>query len=704
MIQQSVRRRCSRFVAAAGAGIVADAMLFALLLAVASDSSTVCVRDARTRAPLLDVQAIDSTGRLTSLPAACNRLPVGTWTLRRLGYEPRRNVLVSAADTVLVDLGRVGAGIATLDSVRVTGVRGGVAGASVARTTATVDVRDARQRGVASVNALIASMPYAAPRSARGESGLSLRGARREGVVITLDGMSLNDPSTGTADVSDIPLVMLGAATVALGSDPMGAGPGASGGVLALHSAARQELVVRAGAWGERTAEVGHYTDVRGTRLSAAVAYRQAENDFGFDNDAGATQDGRPSREHRVNNDDERGSLTLSARGGRAQGLLLVSAGERGMVGPVNVRAYDADRSRTTRVLVRSQLVAGPTTIVVGARGLQLAYRDPTRPVLDATSRAGAVDAEARAAVLGLDVRAGGGADRVTATGGIEQARGRGFVSLAHTRLLLGAVTELGARVDAIGSAGAQPSFSAALHRRVAIGGERALGFGARVAQAIRVPTLYDLYFSSPQRLSVRALRPERVLLDAETGASLSLPSSLGVVDLQASLVARNTRDAIIWFPGNFGWSPANVGMERLRGAEARAALTSGWGAVSAWTTAYDTELSVGGLRIPTPYVARFAGGGSLLANVAGFSAGAIVRANGRRPYTAGPRNSAFELPAVTLLDVSLSRRVPIARSSALLALSLDNVTSVSWQSVRGFPSPGRAVAISLSLTPRSTP
>ncbi len=690
--------------AAAGAGIVADAMLFALLLAVASDSSTVCVRDARTRAPLLDVQAIDSTGRLTSLPAACNRLPVGTWTLRRLGYEPRRNVLVSAADTVLVDLGRVGAGIATLDSVRVTGVRGGVAGASVARTTATVDVRDARQRGVASVNALIASMPYAAPRSARGESGLSLRGARREGVVITLDGMSLNDPSTGTADVSDIPLVMLGAATVALGSDPMGAGPGASGGVLALHSAARQELVVRAGAWGERTAEVGHYTDVRGTRLSAAVAYRQAENDFGFDNDAGATQDGRPSREHRVNNDDERGSLTLSARGGRAQGLLLVSAGERGMVGPVNVRAYDADRSRTTRVLVRSQLVAGPTTIVVGARGLQLAYRDPTRPVLDATSRAGAVDAEARAAVLGLDVRAGGGADRVTATGGIEQARGRGFVSLAHTRLLLGAVTELGARVDAIGSAGAQPSFSAALHRRVAIGGERALGFGARVAQAIRVPTLYDLYFSSPQRLSVRALRPERVLLDAETGASLSLPSSLGVVDLQASLVARNTRDAIIWFPGNFGWSPANVGMERLRGAEARAALTSGWGAVSAWTTAYDTELSVGGLRIPTPYVARFAGGGSLLANVAGFSAGAIVRANGRRPYTAGPRNSAFELPAVTLLDVSLSRRVPIARSSALLALSLDNVTSVSWQSVRGFPSPGRAVAISLSLTPRSTP
>ncbi|HYW33349.1 MAG TPA: TonB-dependent receptor plug domain-containing protein [Gemmatimonas sp.] len=681
-----------------------DAIAFALLLAAGADSSTVCVRDASTGGALLDAQAVDSTGRSVLLAAECNRVSTGRWTIRRLGYEPRRVELSSQGGTVLVVLQRLSVGVAMLDSVRVLAGAAGADAGGVARTTVTTGVEQARERGIASVNGLIASMPYAAPRSARGESGLSLRGARREGVVITLDGLPLNDPATGTADVSDIPLVMLGSATVALGSDPMGAGPGASGGVLALHSATGRVLTLRGGAFGERVAEGGYEGTAGGARLAAALSYRQAENDFTFDNDAGASPDGSPTRERRVNNDERRGAVTLSAAGARAQALLLLSVGDRGMVGAANVRAYDADRSRTDRLLLRGQVAVGTATLVAGVRALQLGYRDPTRPVLDATSRAGAIDVEGRTSLFGLDARAGGGADRVTATGGIEQSRGRGFASLARTVGLAGARVEIGGRVDAVGSAGMQPSFNAAVHRRFEAGAKRSVGVGARVAQAIRVPSLYDLYFSSPQRLSVRALRPERVLLDAETNLSLSLPTTLGAMDLQGSLVARNTRDAIIWFPGNFGWSPANVGMERLRGGEARAALASPRSTLSVWTTAYHTNLSVGGLRIPTPYVARFAGGGSLLVHVAGSSGGAILRFNGRRPYTAGPRNVAFELPAVTLLDLSLSRRVHVGGSSALVALSLDNATGVRWQSVRGFPSPGRALAITLTLSPRFTP
>lgn len=681
-----------------------DAMAFALLMAAGVDSSTVCVRDAATGVPLLDAQGVDSLGRVAALPGGCNRVAAGTWTIRRLGYQPRKVVLSAANDAVVVMLPRLGTRPTLLDSVRISALPAISGDGTVARTSATVGVQEARARGIASVNALIAAMPYTAPRSARGESGLSLRGARREGVVVTLDGLPLNDPATGTADVSDIPLVLLGSATVALGSDPMGAGPGASGGVLALHSTTGRVISLRGGAFGERMGEAGYAGTARGTRLGAALSYRQADNDFTFENDAGAIGDGTPARERRVNNDEQRGAVALSAASARATTLLMLSVGDRGMVGAVNVRAYDADRSRTSRLLFRSQFVAGPATFVLGARGLQLGYRDPTRPVLDATSRAGAVDVEARTTVFSLDARAGGGGDRVTATGGVEQSRARAFGSLGRSGQVAGTSVEVGGRVDVVGSAGTHPSFAAAAHRRVGLGGARSLALGARVAQALRVPSLYDLYFSSPQRLSVRVLRPERVLLDGETSLSLSMPSSLGVVDLQGSLVARNTRDAIIWFPGNFGWSPANVGMERLRGAEARATLSSGWATASGWTTAYRTDLSVGGLRIPTPYVARYAGGGSILANVAGASAGAILRVNGRRPYTAGPRNAAFELPAVALLDLSLSRRFYRAERSALVALSLDNATGVAWQSVRGFPSPGRALAITLTLTPRSGP
>jgi outer membrane cobalamin receptor len=176
------------------------------------------------------------------------------------------------------------------------------------------------------------------------------------------------------------------------------------------------------------------------------------------------------------------------------------------------------------------------------------------------------------------------------------------------------------------------------------------------------------------------------------------------VFEVHGGLVARDTRDAIIWFPGNFGWSPANVGVERLRGAEGRIAFTSRRGSLSAWTTAYDTEIATGGLRIPTPYVARVSGGAQLLGTFGTTSASAIVRANGRRPFTAGTRNPAFELPAVTLVDASLSQRVTLVHANALVALSVENALDVAWQSVRGFPSPGRSLSITITFLPSSTP
>jgi outer membrane cobalamin receptor len=682
-------------------------MIAALLLAFASDSATLCVRDARSGRPVEGVEAVDSSGTPTTLPNVCNRIATGSWVIRRVGYEPKRVHLRRAGAPVIVRLDPSSPAATLIDTANVyatrdlagTGVESGVA-----RTTESIDVGAARRMGLYSVTGLVAALPYGAPRAARGESGLSLRGSRREGTVVMLDGVPLNDPSTGIADISDLPLVLLGGATVSLGSDPMGAGSGATGGVLALHSAAQRALSLQAGSFGQVSAEGAYHAVLRQRLVSVSTSYRQSRNDFAFENDAGAAANGASVRERRVNNDERRGGLTLGIYGNRARSLVVMSSGERGMVGAANVRAYDADRSRTTRVLLRTQAMFGPLSIVAGARALSLAYRDPARPELDATSRAGAADIEARGIGRRVAWRLGGGADHVTGTGGLEQSRGRGFGAISSTATRGRTALQLGARVDAAGSLGVLPSFSAELRHGLIETPPRSLSVGARVAQATRVPTLYDLYFSSPQRLFVRTLDPERVTLDAETNVSWREGTRAGMLELHGGLVARDTRDAIIWFPGNFGWSPANVGAERLRGAEGRIALSAGWGALSAWTTAYDTELRTGELRIPTPYVARVAGGASLLGNLGATSATALVRTNGRRPFTAGSRNRDFELPAVTLIDLSIARRTSVFHSSALVAFSVENATDVAWQSVRGFPSPGRSLAVTVTFTPSSSP
>ena len=695
------------------------------------DSTTVCVTDARTRAPVVGaVLTVRLTATMRRPSSVAPRQLVGACTvvrasrtdsvhIARTGYASR---VVSGAhrptgvrlnaDTVWVsllprDATNTERAAQQLVAMQVTAVRAaegsGIARAA-GRTSATLTAADARIAGASSVNALLALIPYTNLRTARGETGLSLRGARREQVAITLDGMPLNDPATGMADVSDLPLAGLQSATVALGADPVGTGSSATGGVLALTSSAQRVASVRLGAFGQRTVEGAWHAQAAGALWQASGARRHATNDFTFVNDAGVAA----QREARINNDEQRSTASLGVIGHRAQLSLLASRSERGMVGPANVRSYDADRARTDRLLVRAQAGLRGTVLVAGGRQLALHYVDPTRPALDTRAVAWAADAEWRGAFHDIAWRLGGGADRLVATGGIAQQRRRGFAAVQRAWRAAGDDRwniDIGARADLIEGSGVRPTASVGAERRLVRLGEQAhvMAFG-RAAQAVRVPTLYDLYFSSPQRLFVRALLPERVDFDGSGGLRLLAGTVRRRASIEGALVARNTRDAIVWFPGNFGWSPANVGSERLRGVESRAELALGVALASAWITAYDAVLSTGGLRIPTPYVPRLAGGAQLQLNTTAQHATVVWRGTGARPYTAGPRNPDFELAALSLIDVTVAQQLralphwPWPRLDALVAFSVENATDVSWQSVRGFPSPGRSWAMSFTL------
>jgi outer membrane cobalamin receptor len=272
---------------------------------------------------------------------------------------------------------------------------------------------------------------------------------------------------------------------------------------------------------------------------------------------------------------------------------------------------------------------------------------------------------------------------------------------LDHT--LGGATITSGARVDVVEHSGVLPSFSLGLARQwqqQRWSGVLRPNVRARVAQAVRVPTLYDLYFASPQRIVLRKLDPERVVFDAELAAGVQWQRNAALIMLDGAFVARNLRDAIIWFPGNFSWSPANVGEETLRGIEGRFSASNQSARFAAWASRYDATITSGEFDIPTPYVARYSAGSQISGNLRAFTASSALRAMGRRPFTNGPRNPLYELPAITLVDVALAHRSRLSGTSLLLSASLENVADRSWQSVHGFPEPGRRWSLSLTLTP----
>ncbi len=676
---------------------------------------TICVIDAVTgRAVPYASVAWDNAARV--IATACTGITVTSDSrllVTRLGYAPWRGEVRTDADTVFVHLAPIAAALPAA-TARAESSREWILGA---RNAVSLAVDSARASGAHSTGSLVAMLPYTFPRSARGEVSLSLRGARREQVAVTLDGTPLTDPATGLADLADVPLVLLGSATVAPGSDPILNGPGAAGGVLSLQSGTGSIMSLRTAAYGDRLAEGAVSLGGTGGRLRIGASHRTARNDFAFVNASGTT--GTAIDERRVNNDVTRTSAMAQWQSTRANITVLGARAELGLVGPVNVRDYDEDRSTTERLFVRATSQLAGTMLSSGLRAFWLGYRDPARPLFNTTSRALAADVDARRAIGRVLMHAGIGGDRLRGDGELVQDRTRAFVS---SRIAGSGALDWsgGVRLDAIEGSGALPSFSLAVARRM-----RSFDVGARLAQAVRVPTLYDLYFSSPQRITVRALDAERITLDAElharwrtadggassaaanattsataNGSATAFVPARTRVTLEGAVISRTTRNAIIWFPGNFGWSPANVGTEHVSGVEARAVVARGAVEVQAWSTLYRAELLSGALRVPTPYVPACAGGAAARASRGPAQLSLATRWLGARPYTAGPRDDAFMLPSVALLDVAFSVRPRIIAADMLFTFALDNVTDRAWQSVRGFPSPGRAWSVALTLTP----
>ena len=655
--------------------------MIALLLALQATVVSGVVVDANSGAPV--ASATVSTMRARTVTSSDGRFALAVETgdsvrVRRVGYAPA--LLVVAGRTSLdVRLAPVASPLVAI----VTSAR-----ADAGRLEATASVADARAGAVATLPALLATLPFVMSRGARGDATLSLRGARAEQVAVTLDGLSLNDAATGIADLSDLPLVAIGSVRVAPGANGVGAGSGAAGGTVALRSGEGSTITFGAGAFGRRSLEAAVTLAAGPGAVRVGGAWSAAMNDFPFVNTDGAT--GSDSIERRVNNDDARTAIFATAMFPRAQALVLASRTERGLVGPMNVRVYDDDRGTTDRLLARVAVQFGAWMASSGLRHMDLRYHDGHGGVNDFVVRTLSADVELAGRVADVGVRAGAGADEVSATGLAPPRRARGFVAGERGWEWHGARLLVGLRMDAIEFAGAEPSASLAIEAT----GRIAPFF--RVGQAFRAPTMYDLYLSAPQRLAPRALRPERVDLDAEAGVR----AALGPVTLSASAFRRDTRDAIVWFPGNFTWSPDNVGSERVTGAEGQVAVRTGTTELSAWGGVYDAVLTAGALLLPTPYVPQVAGGARAAVGAGPLGITLTLRGTGRRAWTAAPSSPDIELPAVLLGDIALNRRFVLGGRHALVAVGVTDVADTRWESVRRFPAPGRSWSVALTLDP----
>ncbi|MDQ6886998.1 MAG: TonB-dependent receptor [Gemmatimonadota bacterium] len=640
------------------------------------------VIDARSSAPVVGAMASTATSRAVTDDAGAFELEASagdTVRVRRIGYRPARDVVRDRALVIALEPVAFPMSVVRVED-----------SAQIGHLVATRSHDALREQGLSSMDEVLSRLPFVSARGSRGQVALSMRGSRPGQLLVLLDGVPLNDPATGAADVADIPLSALGTVRAVPGAAASSLGSGASGGVLDLTTASTTEASLRAGSLGALGIGLSGRQRAGQARLQLGGELSRATNDYAFVNDGGAAD----TLERRRNEDERRGALFGSLLAPSLQIALLYTGSERGLAGPMNVRALDAARGTSERGLLRLSLAPGgsPWQMSGALRTLATAYRNPGFPTQRATSLSGDLEVGRRAGQPAVEIRAGLGADRVSGTALPDSMRPRAFLSAGSTAAADVWSTRLELRGDAIRGAGVRLSPSLAVERR------GPLTLFARVAQGFRAPSFYDLYFASPQWIDPsRVLAPERVMLDGELGARVSR----GPAAASASLFLRHTADAIIWFPGTFGWSPANVTWERVQGAEGRGSLTFAAGEAEAWGGIRSTRArTADGLDVPTPYVPRLDGGALARAHRGDLSLTASLTLLGRRPFAIVPRPTpSVELPAVALADL-VGAWHPAKPLAPLVTVAVRNITDRRWQSIVRYPMAGRSWSVGVTLRP----
>lgn len=603
-----------------------------------------------------------------------------------------------------------------------------------------VDPRELSRPG-ANASAVLSRVPGVQVSETGSASDLataSVRGATSAQTPVYLAGVRLNDDLTGTADLSLIPLWMLGRAEVYRGNAPADADRLGIGGAIYFEPRMPRENHVRAGAqigsFGQRAGWLG--AEVARAGAAALVAFRAAgaQNDFPYLDDGGtATISSDDRLLERPNADvSERdawaiGRTPLGRDAARVTTVFNAFVREQGVTGLSAVPSLLA-RAETARLLagltaelpcgsrpgcelvLTSQAVNTHTRLNDADHRLALpAERLDSEATRFAESARLWLKSGAIRALLGanleLEQLAQDGAGALRAKRNTGSARVGIFADLGSETELTGLVVETCDATDGPhqtqGCADPVPEARVGLRKRWG-----AFELRSNLGRYLRVPTLGELYGISAVVRGSSALVPEEGL-SWDLGARWE--AMLGPVwtYLDAFGFARRVSDLIAYRRSSVGAvTPYNVGSARVLGAELEAgAQFAQHGRASLALTLLDPRDTTAGRTLTNdliPHQSRVVSSfyveGFIAPEFAALSrAGLDARVSHRASRLADPAGL-IVLPASTTVDLGATLRFGGERGVSV-RVAVDDVFDARHFDFIGYPVPGRRAYCSVEAS-----
>lgn len=549
---------------------------------------------------------------------------------------------------------------------------------------------------------------------------VQLRGSSSSQVLVLLDGVPINSPITGSADLSTVDLESLERVVVLPGSQSARYGPRALGGVILLETRrtnrASTAVTVGAGSWGSREiAGSGTWPANDRWAVSGGARWDEARGDFAYEVPVfrGGGEDTRANaRYERVGGDariEHRARVTTSLR---VHGSRLERGSPGGVVQPSVTGHQRHERFGGTADAVAGSAARG-ASITLGLQWQNATYVDTAPPF------GSAYDADTDVREQRLGVEAWKDASRVRMRGGLEASRmdvastsimpedltvvARGLWARATTDATAGPVRlDLGAglradRHDLVSETAVSPSADVTF----SLGDTR---LSAGWSHGFSPPGLGDLFFQEGVLVEPNPdLLPERVRNEIDLSLAQTVALGAHAVELLVSAYDADVDDMILWFPDyRFVWSPVNFdvarsGLEaggsatlRLLGAEHTISGNAAWSRV---------EYRDGSLDGQVAYQPDFTADASVSIDLGVGALTPTWRHVGERRSAAGSELNI--LAPYDLIDVGLALPVTLGSTTARLDLLASNILDERAALLVDYPLPGRGWSARVRITPQ---
>jgi vitamin B12 transporter len=549
-----------------------------------------------------------------------------------------------------------------------------------------------------------------------GAQTASIRGSAPDAVLVLVDGVALNDPVTGEADLSTVPAHDVQSVTVLPGAQAARYGPRAEAGVVLIETRSpdlRRGAGLSGGSLGEAQGS-GEWGGGHGLLWSAGFTARRVGGEFTYPRDP---NDPTPTR--RGNAGLREGSAFAAGQARLAGGDLRLRGGwetlDRGIPGlgyAPSLRARETmDRGRGSAAWRRSG-ERGSAAVDVSAVAQSGRFSDPAPPFgLPYSTRTRVRSLHSRMEGERLDpvpgVRAWGAGIESTVQridgGNLSDAAPRtrtdaGAFAHASTGTRVGSVD---VTLTAAGRADRDAVTRSWYASRALSAEARRGGVGVRLASrsSFSPPSLGDQFFREGVAVAPNPdLRAERVPNEWELGVSAERRAAGSTLSAGASAYRSDVRGLIVWLPDyRFVWSPRNTDAKR-KGVDAwaEAALGASVHLTAAYSLAAITYDRPGDAdTVQVAYRPRHS------AHLRGAWAPGPWRVDagaeyvGRRNPDPSPANA---LPGFWTLDAGAAREWRAGRWTLETAVRVDRLRGERDALIAGYPEPGRRLHLDLRL------